>query len=213
MQRVDQDSQYSSHQMPKVSFDYRKATQILNLFALQEGGQINKMKALKLIHLSDRYHLRKYGRLITNDTYFAMKNGAVASATKDIAECNNYSDQKQKDYTTCFIACSSDRRLIMSKKETDSTVFSDSDLEVITYIWDKFGHLNQFELRDITHHYPEWAKNEKILKQRTRIPMDLNDFFEDSTVDVDKCYELSEEDRKIRREQLAEIIHLETLWR
>ena len=47
-----------------------------------------KMKALKLVYIADRYHLRKYGRLITNDTYFAMNYGPVPSGTKDIAEAS-----------------------------------------------------------------------------------------------------------------------------
>ena len=76
----------------RFNFDYRKSTQVLNFFANKQGGQINKMKALKLIFLADRYHIRKYGRLITNDVYVAMKHGPVPSTTKDISEYNDYLD-------------------------------------------------------------------------------------------------------------------------
>ena len=58
-------------------FDYKKATQALNFFALKEGGTINKMKALKLIYFADRYNLRKYGRPVRNDDYWAMGYGAA----------------------------------------------------------------------------------------------------------------------------------------
>jgi uncharacterized phage-associated protein len=63
--------------MEKVKFkaDYEKCTQALNFFAQKAGGQINKMKALKLIFFADRYHVRKYGRLLTNDNYMAMEHG------------------------------------------------------------------------------------------------------------------------------------------
>lgn len=44
------------------------------------------MKALQLVYFADRYHLRKFGRPITNDEYFAMPYGPVASGAKDIAE-------------------------------------------------------------------------------------------------------------------------------
>ena len=49
-----------------LEFDHEKATQAINFFARESGGQINKMKAIKLIYFAERYHLRKYGRPITN---------------------------------------------------------------------------------------------------------------------------------------------------
>lgn len=55
-----------------LPFDYRKTTQALNFFAVKNGGHINKMRSIKLIYFADRFHLRKYGRPITNDEYFAM---------------------------------------------------------------------------------------------------------------------------------------------
>ena len=87
-----------------ASFDYRKATQALNHFALKEGGQINKMKALKLVYLADRYHLRKYGRLITNDVYFAMPYGAVASGVKDIAEDSAFLGMRVRKYSARYLS-------------------------------------------------------------------------------------------------------------
>jgi len=63
-------------------FNYRKAIQTLVFFAEKENGTINKMKAYKLIWLSDRWHLRNYGRSILNDTYFALKFGAIPSNTR-----------------------------------------------------------------------------------------------------------------------------------
>ena len=65
-------------------FDYRKATQALNYFAGQEGDQINKMKVLKLLYFVDRYHIRKYGRLVTNDNYLAMQHGPVPPRQKTL---------------------------------------------------------------------------------------------------------------------------------
>jgi len=55
-----------------LAFAHRKATQALNVLARNSGGTISKLKALKLVFFADRYHLRKYGRAIINDRYFAM---------------------------------------------------------------------------------------------------------------------------------------------
>ena len=69
-----------------LEFDYKKATQAINYFTKKEGGQIEKLKLIKLVYLADRFHLRKYGRPIMNDTYLAMPLGPVGSSVKDIAE-------------------------------------------------------------------------------------------------------------------------------
>src|SRR4030042_860609 len=99
--------------MPRLNlnFDYRKATQALNYFARKQGGQINKMKALKLVYLADRYHLRKYGRLITNDVYFAMNYGAVPSSAKDIAEGSEFLGEMEKEYSSRYLAARKSRLL------------------------------------------------------------------------------------------------------
>src|SRR5690554_5647220 len=85
------------------NFDLKKATQALNWLAVKSGGRINKLKALKLIYLADRYHLRKYGRLITNDSYFAMDYGPVPSGVKDLAEVSEFLGKDEQNYSKKFI--------------------------------------------------------------------------------------------------------------
>ncbi len=76
-----------------------------------------------------------------------------------------------------------------------------------------FGHLDQFKLAEITHEYPEWKRHKKALELDTRIQMYLEDFFDDPDADVDRCFELSEQEKALRREQLEEMAYLESLWR
>src|SRR2546426_6564656 len=88
-----------------LTFSHRKATQVLNFFARKNGGQINKMKALKLVFFADRYHLRQFGRPITNDEYLAMEYGPVASGCKDLAEMSDFLDLHERSYAEKFLAC------------------------------------------------------------------------------------------------------------
>ena len=194
-------------------FDYRKATQALNHFALKQGGKINKLKALKLIYFADRYHLRKYGRLITNDTYVAMKNGAVPSSTRDILQKTGFIGTKEKDYANRFILTSGYD--LESNASPNDNVFSQSDIEAIEFAWKRFGHLGKYAIARLTHEYPEWIVHEKTLnhKPRSRIPMDINKFFGDPLANVDKCFELSGIDKEVRREYLKEMAYIESLWR
>ena len=194
-----------------LKFSHKKATQILNYFAIKEGGKINKMKALKLIFLADRYHLRKYGRPITNDDYFAMQLGPVASGVKDIAENSDFLDENVKEYSSQFLELKN-RYDLISKHPLEEDVFSASDLEVLSFIWDKFGYLAVFELSHVTHQYPEWKKHQETLKTTSRVRMSLEDFFDDPTSNVEKCYPLSKDEKLDRKNQLKELNYLESLW-
>lgn len=48
-------------------------------YILSKLGKMDKLKLLKLVYLADKYHLIYYGRTITNDDYYAMKHGPIAS--------------------------------------------------------------------------------------------------------------------------------------
>lgn len=198
--------------MDGMHFDYQKSTQVLNYFALKSGGKINKMKVLKLIYFADRYHLRKYGRLITNDDYVAMKHGPVPSSTKDIAESNDFLDNEVRDYALKYIE-PINNLILESINTVDTNVLSTSDVEALQYVWEKFGKLNQFQLRDLTHKYPEWKIYEDSISDKSCIPMSLSDFIKDPEEDIDKCFELDNDDKAIRTEQIEEMAQLKSLWR
>ncbi len=194
------------------TFDHKKATQCLNYLAVKQGGSIDKLKALKLIFFADRYHLRKYGRFIVNDIYFAMEHGPVASSTKDIADNSDFLGQDEKDYSKRYIKKDT-RHKIASVKSVDEDVFSDSDLEALDFAWDKFGEYSNFDLAELAHLYPEWLRHQDALRIRSRIEMRLEDFLDDPAGTVEKCFYLNDEDRKLLKEQLEDSYSIEAIWR
>lgn len=194
------------------NFDLKKATQALNWLAVKSGGRINKMKALKLIYLADRYHLRKYGRLITNDSYFAMDYGPVPSGVKDLAEASDFLGQDEQEYSSGYIK-PVNQYTCESVQAPDEKVFSDSDIEALNFAWDTFGYLDKFRLAELTHAYPEWKRHQSALHIDSRIQMNLLDFLEDPENDYNKCFELSPEDKASRSEQIGEMAYIESLWR
>lgn len=200
--------------MQKITFDFdhRKATQALNYFAAKAGGGINKMKALKLVYFADKYHLRKYGRLVTNDTYFAMGYGPVPSGVKDLAEGSDFLGNGEKEYASKYLNRQMDSRDLCSARPVDEEALSESDVEALAFAWDKFGHLDQFQLAELTHEYPEWSKHRAALALASRIQMSLTDFLDEPAANVDKCFELRGIDKKVRREQLEEMAKLDGLW-
>jgi len=184
---------------------------MLNLLAEKNGGQINKMKAIKLVFLADRYHLRKYGRPITNDEYFAMDFGPVPSGSKDIAELSEFLSDSETGYALEYIDVV-DRYTYKSKKPGNQKVFSDTDLEALSFAWDKFGQFDQYVLADLTHELPEWKKHENGLKYNSRLKMNYEDFFENPS-NKDRCHiEVSEEDKLEFIDHLKEMSRIESMW-
>jgi uncharacterized phage-associated protein len=194
-----------------LPFMHRKATQSLNYFARKSGGCINKMKAIKLIYFADRYHLRKYGRPITNDEYLAMEYGPVNSGVKDIAEMSDFLGDPERDYASKYLA-PADRHDVRSTAEFDTSVFSATDLEALEFAWTAFGCFDQFELAKITHKYPEWKRHQEELQLYSRVRMNYEDFLDDPEDDSEKCYPLTPEDKTDRFEEIREMSTLTALW-
>ncbi|MEK6756465.1 MAG: Panacea domain-containing protein [Bacteroidota bacterium] len=194
-----------------LQFNHKKAAQALNFLAIKAGGRISKLRALKLIFFADRYHLRKYGRPITNDEYFAMPYGPVASSVKDIAEFSEFLGDSEREYASSFIKPSGHD--VVSKGEYDKKIFSNSDLESLEFAWKKFGRVNDFRLAKITHLYPEWKKHESALVEKsvTRVKMRYEDFFEDPTADVEKCFDLTGKEKAARLAHIKEISKIEAM--
>lgn len=177
-------------------FSHRKTTQVLNFFAHQSGGEINKLKALKLVYFADRYHLRRFGRPITGDEYLAMPFGPVASGAKDLAEMGDFLSDEERAYGAGFLA-PVDRYSFRSASEVDERAFSESDRLALVWTWEKFGHMDRFELAETTHLYPEWKRHEAALegKRETRVPMSYRDFLDDPKPGVEVCHPLTQEER------------------
>lgn len=195
-----------------LTFSFRKTTQALNFFARRSGGRINKMKALKLLYFADRFHLRKYGRPITNDMYFAMSFGPVASGAKDLAEGSDFRPAVEKAYAGQFLNPS--HYEVASLAELDRDVFSETDLEALAFAWERFGEKDEFVLADLTHFYPEWKKHEAALEGgvNSRVEMSYRDFLDDPPAEFDPCHPLDEETRQIRREETQELSAIHALW-
>ncbi|MFM2383700.1 MAG: hypothetical protein RIQ72_272 [Candidatus Parcubacteria bacterium] len=198
-----------------LEFDYKKATQAINFFIKKEGGQIDKLKLIKLIYFADRYHLRNYGRPIINDTYFAMPKGPVASSVKDIVEFSGFLAEEELQYAEQFIKKGPIAFSIISIANLDETIFSQGELEALNFSFETFGHYQSLTLVDITHTYPEWEKFKSILesKETTREPMSYEDFFKNpDNTEADK-FRMSNERLSASKEVFDENFKVAEFWK
>jgi uncharacterized phage-associated protein len=193
-----------------LEFDHKKATQAVNFLATQEDSlhmkKINKMKAIKLIWIADRYHLRKYGRPVIGDDYKAMPLGPVGSAVRDILIQNSFSlAQEELDYSRNFIE-SVNQYVVRSTSEPDLSVFSKTDVEALKFAFDNFGFMNQFQLKDFSHLYPEWKKFETKFQSKLTFREDMSyiDFFDNPENMPDDKFAEDEQDLELNKKIFIE---------
>lgn len=174
-----------------ISNEVVKITQSLGfLLSLDDNHRMNKLKLVKLVWAADRYHLRKYGRTVTDSEYFALPHGPVSSLTLDIINDNEIALRKED---LSFIAehitsWENDKNQVVLYNKTEDDYLSESDKEALGFAWETFGDKDPFELADdITHKYPEWSKFSEhfgINNKPGRRPIDLGDFFKNPSEDA-----------------------------
>lgn len=168
-----------------LDYDCKKTTQALNyLLQKSHAHSLHKVALVKLLWAADRYHLRRYSRLVSDEPYVAMERGPVGSLAKDIiyGVAGYNMSEGCLPYTSSYIQKVDDN--VSSLRSTDEGYLSKTDVEALDFAWKNFGHLRDDweKLVDIAHQYPEWNKHvDSLLKNRTvkAAPIELHDFFKD----------------------------------
>ncbi|WP_069659217.1 Panacea domain-containing protein [Arcticibacter eurypsychrophilus] len=193
-----------------MQFKYKKAVQAFNYIAEKNNGEVYKLKAIKLLWLADRLHLRKYGRTITGDNYVAMPYGPVASKSLDIL--NNQTSYEPNleeaiEYGNHFVELSNE--IIHSVNASNLRVFSQTDIESLDHVIATWNHIERFDLADISHEFPEWSRFEERFRISTqkRFNMDIYDFFQN--VDKYEMFSDSNEELEITKEIFLDSQQLE----
>lgn len=138
-------------------YNPRKAGQVAAFFALSEGGTINVVKLVKLIYLADRAFMNAYDEPMLMDRLVSMRHGPVDSRTYDfVNEGGAGWDEFISGREGHTVGVSNDT---LTNDDLDEV--SEAELEVLTNIWNDFGHMDQWQLVDYTHkNCPEWEDPE-----------------------------------------------------
>jgi uncharacterized phage-associated protein len=137
-------------------YNSRKAAQIAAFFAMREGGNIPVLKVVKLIYLAERAFLDAYDASMLNDQLVSMEHGPVNSITLNRINGAGDDGSEWAEFVTdrAFHRISIANK-IMTEEALDE--LSRAELKVLAATWDRFGHMDQWEIRDYTHDKcPEW---------------------------------------------------------
>lgn len=140
------------------SYNPRKAAQVIALLALRAGGGLDVLKAVKLVYLADRESMARYGFPILDENHVSMRHGPVNSSTyahlsgeEDLDACG-WSD---------FLQSRENHRVAVMAGVTEEALdeLSDADIACLNAVWERFGGMEKWAIRDWTHdpgNIPEW---------------------------------------------------------
>ncbi|MDX7993207.1 Panacea domain-containing protein [Xenorhabdus littoralis] len=144
--------------MAIMQFDSEKALEAI-LYVASSAPNPDVYHIGKILYFADRKHLECYGRLITGDSYRAMKNGPVASGAYDILKIARgdklryFPSGCNGEYikSSLEVANGDDNHRVSAKRGFDPDFFSKSDLKCLNEAIHEYGRLSFKELNDISH--------------------------------------------------------------
>ncbi len=145
--------------MGKAYFNDRRAGQVVAYFALKNDNKcINYMKVVKLVYLADRESIARFGApILDDDVRYSMPHGPVNSYTKDFLSGDV--ETEGTEWAT-YVSDKENHELSAICDENDEfDELSPADKVCLDAVWDKFGHMSGWQLRNWTHdskNIPEW---------------------------------------------------------
>ena len=140
----------------QLPFNEVKATQAAGRFLELAGGTLNYMVLIKLLYMLDRTAMSKWGRRVTFDEYYSMKNGPVLSEVHDLIT----EQPQQNSYWSQHISAPSAYSVSLTSTTGDDTL-SEAEEELISSVFAEYKPylLNPFDLVELLHKtLPEWTE-------------------------------------------------------
>jgi uncharacterized phage-associated protein len=169
----------------EFEFDLDRTLAAVTYLASKNVPDLTTYKLLKLVFLSDKYHLVKYGRTITGDKYCALEDGPVPSNVYNILK-DVLGDRSQYEGSSAFKEnLQIDKRFqyphIHAKKSFDVDELSRSDVAALDRAVEVFGKMDFFQLKAITHEMIAYknAWKTQTPEDKKSWPMAFEDFFEE----------------------------------
>ncbi len=139
-------------------FNERKVAQMAAFFLGQsQENRMSHLKLMKLLYLSDREAMRAFGWPISGDRLVSMPHGPVLSQTLNLMDGDV---ESQPGGWEEWISDKEDHEL--SLRQPLNVVALDelapAEIDVLKAVWNKFGAMGKWEIRDWTHqHCAEWT--------------------------------------------------------
>ena len=133
-------------------FNVARATQIVGAFLERLGGTAYYILLVKLVYLTEREALLRWGRPLTFDKLCSMKNGTVASETLNLLKGDRHSS-----YWSKFVS-EPHAKQVKLRKAPEADELSPMEIDLIQEVFEQYGHWDRFALARFTHTLPEYTE-------------------------------------------------------
>lgn len=183
-----------------MNYKNKKRLQIINyIFNKLNTNELPKEFIGKLVYLSNKLFLLKYGCTITGDKFIAFERGTTCSESlalmdMDIKHVDGKDTEAIKTFKNIFDFSTRNKTqkvhtiFITNKLTNNFSTISEKEKSIIDIILQRFGNMREDEISNYTHKFLEWqnydAKMEQAkLKQNkdAHITLEMDDVFNDNT--------------------------------
>jgi uncharacterized phage-associated protein len=182
-----------SYAAPLIGFRSRKAAQLAAYFAGLSGSQIDKLKLIKLVYMTERGYLGEYHTPLLFDELYSLPHGPICSST-----LNGIDGVIHGDVWSEFIGRHGRDRVYTAHtfSRDDLDELSDAAIAIADEVWQKFHGMSAWEIRNWTHdNCPEYTET------TGRIPISYREVLE--AIGDDAAEVVDQEIRDFRRAESA----------
>ena len=140
-----------------------KVAQMAAYLLMRRNGKMSHLKLMKLLYLADREAIRRYGISISEDHAVSMDHGPVLSMTLDYM--NGCARSEQGGWESWISDKENHEVSLVQDVDVDALdELSQADIEVLESVWQQFGKMGRWEIRDWTHkNCAEWQDPKKSM--------------------------------------------------
>lgn len=139
-----------------IPFDAMKAVQAAALLLKEAGGQMTRLRLLKLLYIADRESIAETLRPISGDDVVAMDHGPVLSMTYKMIR----REAGPKNVTwDKFISQKGTRDHFLVNDPGDG-LLSEYEITKLRAVSAMRRGMTDYQIADETHKFPEWIKNQ-----------------------------------------------------
>lgn len=136
-----------------LRFREERTTQAAARLLKLHGGEMPYLKLIKLLYFADREALLQFGRPISYDLFVSMPHGPVLSRTLNLI--TDEPDPDRESYWRHYISEPHDYSVrLLGAAPNDQ--LSQAEEALLDSVFEKFGQLSKWQLRDLSHDLPEW---------------------------------------------------------
>ena len=139
----------------KTLFDITKAAQVAHFFITRAGDEIEILRLVKLIYLTDRLSLEKRRIPVVGGSFYSLKHGPVTSEVLDLINDGTRDGDSPWEQ---LITDRANHMVATTGILEDYDALAPSELRLLEEVWQRFGTQGKWDLVRWTHqHCEEWS--------------------------------------------------------